>query len=138
MISKTGIHATLALALMVRLAPDEYIGAGTIAEEIGAPRNYLGKLLQNLAGRGLVISQKGFAGGFRLARSAERISIYDVIEPIDHVSRWNGCFLGRHRCNDKSPCAVHTRWKHVREEYLQFLKETSLADVADRKVEVPE
>jgi len=137
MISKTGIHATLALTLLAQLDSEEYMGAAAIARKIGAPRNYLGKLLQNLAGEGLVVSQKGFAGGFRLARPAAKISLYDVIEPIDHVSRWNGCFLGRHRCSDKSPCPVHERWRRVREEYLSFLRETSVADVAENRVGLP-
>ncbi len=134
MISKTAIHASLALALMARLRPGEYAGAAHIAEATGAPQNYLGKLLKTLATEGLLVSQKGFGGGFRLAREAKRISLYDVVEPIDHLSRWGDCLLGGGRCKPGSPCAVHHRWKKVREEYLQFLRQTTIADLADKKV----
>ncbi|MEW6050609.1 MAG: Rrf2 family transcriptional regulator [Candidatus Zixiibacteriota bacterium] len=137
MISKTGINAALALALMARLAPGEYAGAAHIAREIGAPQNYLGKLLKMLAGQGLVESQKGFGGGFRLARSPKKISLYDVVEPIDRVSRWGDCFLGRKRCRDDSPCAVHHRWAVIRRSYLEFLNETTIEDLADKKVTLP-
>ena len=130
MMSKTAIHATLALALMAELGPGEYAGAATIADRIGAPRNYLGKLLQQLASRGLLESQKGLRGGFRLAVPAGKISLYDIAEPLDRVSRWNGCLLGRATCDEKAPCAVHDRWSKVRERYLRFLKSTTVAEVA--------
>lgn len=137
MISRTGIHATLALAMLARLEPGQYAGAASIADEVGAPRNYLGKLLKQLAESGLVESQKGFGGGFRLARPADRISVYDIVEPIDRISKWNGCFLGRSSCSDEAPCAVHNRWSDIRNRYLSFLKETMIADVAEGKTTLP-
>lgn len=130
MISKTGLHAVSALAALAGLPRGRYAGAGQLAQEIGAPPNYLGKLLKTLAGAGLVESQKGKGGGFRLLRNPASISIYDVVEPIDHVSRWNGCFLGRPRCSNRGACAVHNRWKKVRDTYVEFLERVSVADLA--------
>ena len=130
MITKTGRHALTALAVLAELSGDVFAGAADIAEQIGAPPNYLGKLLKTLAACGLLESQKGKGGGFRLARSASDISLYDVVEPIEHVSRWNGCFLGRGRCSEESPCAVHQRWGKVRNDYLHFLQQTTVADLA--------
>lgn len=137
MISKTGVHAALALTMMAQARQGEYVGAVTIAKEIGAPQNYLGKLLNNLASEGLLESQKGFGGGFRLARKPADISLFDIIEPIDKVSRWSGCLLGKGSCTPDSPCAVHDRWKHVREEFLRFLKDTSVEDLASNKAMLP-
>lgn len=137
MISKTSINAAKALAVLASLPDQEYAGASSIAREIGAPQNYLGKLLKVLAGEGLLVSQKGFGGGFRLARPASEISLYDIVEPIDKVSRWGNCFLGNGTCNEKEPCAVHGRWKHIRREYLGFLKDTSVADLARKQVSLP-
>ncbi|MBD3402743.1 Rrf2 family transcriptional regulator [candidate division GN15 bacterium] len=134
MISKTSVNAAKALALLAGMPPHEYAGAGFIAREIGAPQNYLGKLLKTLASEGLLESQKGYGGGFRLARSPEKITLYDVVEPLDKVSRWGGCFLGGGRCSESNPCAVHDRWKTIREQYLGFLRETTMADLASKRV----
>jgi Rrf2 family protein len=131
MISKTGIHALRAIVALSELPEGVFAGAADIAGRTGAPPNYLGKLLKNLAGEGLLESQKGKGGGFRLARDPARISIYEVLEPIDKISRWSGCFMGKSRCSEKSPCAVHGKWGGVRDAYLQFLKETKLAELAD-------
>jgi Rrf2 family protein len=132
MISQTAKHALAALTALAELPEGQYAGAGEIAGEIDAPGNYLGKLLQTLAGEGLVQSQKGKGGGFRLARSPASISLIEVVEPIDRVSRWSDCFLGRGRCSKDSPCVVHDQWAKVRDVYLSFLRETTIADLAAR------
>lgn len=128
MLSKTALSVVKAMVALADLAPDEFEGAAAVAKRIDAPQNYLSKQLKALASTGLVESQKGKGGGFRLGRSPERISLYDVIEPIDQVSKWTGCFLGG-RCDCRVACPVHDRWAIVREEYLNFLKETSVSDV---------
>jgi len=129
MLSRTGLHAVKALTALAGLAPDDYLGAATLAERIHAPRNYLGKLLQQLSRDGLVVSQKGQGGGFRLARAAESLTLYDVIDPIEHVARWSGCFLGGLTCSHEAPCAVHAAWEKTRAAYLDFLRSTRLSDL---------
>lgn len=135
MISRTGIHAIKAMAALAELPDGAYAGAGDLADEIGAPRNYLGKLLKSLSDVGLLESQKGKGGGFRLARPAAGISLAEVVEPFDHVRRWSGCFMGRAKCSDASPCNVHAKWGRVRDSYLHFLAETSVADLVHAPAE---
>src|SRR5215510_6444775 len=129
MLSKTGLHAVRAMVALARLPEGIYAGAARIAQEIAAPQNYLGKLLKALAEEGLVESQKGLGGGFRLARDPRQISLLDVVEPIEHVSRWSGCILGRPECSERDPCAIHDRWKAVRQAYLQMLERTTIAEM---------
>lgn len=129
MISKTALHALKALVALGE-RPGEFQGAASVAARIDAPQNYLGKLLQTLAQSGLVRSQKGMGGGFQLARKPEEITLYDVVEPIDHVSRWEGCFMGKESCSSDSPCAMHDEWVEVRDVYLRMLNKSTLADVA--------
>jgi Rrf2 family protein len=129
MLSKTGLHAVRAMVALARISDGAYAGAGRIAQEIGAPQNYLGKLLQTLAGEGLVESQKGLGGGFRLARNPKQISLLDIAEPIEHISRWTGCILGWPECSENDPCAIHSRWKTVRNSYLQMLQRTTIAEL---------
>lgn len=132
MLSRTAKHALAALTALAKLPDGRYAGAAEVAGDIDAPRNYLGKLLKTLADEGLVESQKGKGGGFRLARGPASISLIEAVEPIDRVSRWSDCLLGRRRCSDDSPCVVHHRWAGVRDVYLGFLGETTIADLAVR------
>lgn len=127
MLSKTGLHAVRAMVALARLPQGAYAGAARIAQEINAPPNYLGKLLKALAEDGLVESQKGLGGGFRLLRHPKTISLLDIVEPIEHVARWSGCILGQAECSDAVPCAIHQRWKQVRAAYVKMLAQTTLA-----------
>ena len=129
MISKTGKQALNAVLLLAALSDGEYAGAKDIAKETGAPQNYLGKLLQMLSRHGLLISQKGVNGGFRLSKNPAKISVFDILEPIDHINQKSGCILGQSQCTDEKACALHTRWIKVRDSYISFLNETTIADL---------
>ncbi len=132
MLSKTGIHAIRAVIALAELPEGAFAGATVIAQAIQAPKNYLGKLLQMLARDGLLESQKGLGGGFRIARDPRTITLLDVVEPIEHISRWNGCILGRETCSEQNPCAMHDRWKTVRDAYLVMLGETTIAQLLEK------
>ena len=131
MLSRSATHAIRALSYLSLRPRNEFTGAGELAARTRAPPNYLGKLLQSLTVAGLLESRKGAGGGFRLARSAKDISLYNVVEHIDRVSAWRGCFLGRSTCSDDQPCSVHASWADLRERYLGFLEETSIADLSE-------
>jgi len=115
---------------LAKLPTDECEGAVSIAKRIMAPQNYLGKLLQNLANNGLVISQKGKGGGFRLAKDPKKITLYDIVEPLENISQWSNCALGLKKCSEITPCVVHNQWKCVKDTYIKFLKETKLSKLA--------
>jgi Rrf2 family iron-sulfur cluster assembly transcriptional regulator len=129
LIGKTGVHAIRALTQLTGLPEGQSLGAARIAERIDAPPNYLAKLLRILAREGLVESLKGPGGGFRLARDPRKIRLLDVVEPIEGVTRWNRCILRQRECSDEEPCAIHDRWKPLRDGYLALLAETTIADL---------
>src|SRR5690606_21637745 len=131
MLSKTGQHAVRALIALAELPEGKYVGANAIAELICAPPNYLAKLLQRYSEEGLVVSQKGLNGGFRLARDPRAITLFEVLAPVEELQRWSSCVLGRGRCCDELPCRLHKRWKVIKESYIQLLSETTLAEVVE-------
>jgi len=58
-----------------------------IADEQGIPARFLVQILLQLKGAGLVASTRGAAGGYRLARPPQEISLAEVIEAIDGSDR---------------------------------------------------
>jgi Rrf2 family protein len=139
MLSRSCVHAIRAVVVLASLPPGAYCGTSAVADSTGAPRNYLGKLLLQLSRRGLVESQKGLGGGFRLAKSPDKISLYDVVESIEDVARWNDCAFGGKSCSSDAPCPLHDRWGAVRTAYLSLLKNTSVAElvVSDALAQLP-
>lgn len=129
MLSKTSTQVVNALIILSRLPRGECEGARSIAAKINAPSNYLSKMLQSLCTLGILESQKGKGGGFRMKTDPNKLRLYDVVEPIDKVTVWEGCALGLKKCSDDNPCGVHHHWKQVREEYMQFLKTITIGSL---------
>jgi len=64
-----------------------------------------------------------------LARDPGSVSLFDIVEAIEDVGRWNDCILGTPSCDNSNPCAVHDRWGPVRDAYLELLKNTKIVDL---------
>jgi len=134
MLSRSGVHAIGAAVTLAIQPPAEYCGVSTIAHATGAPRNYLGKLLLQLSRHGLVESRKGLGGGFRLARPADQICLFDVIAAIEDVHRLSACVFSSGTCSDAKPCMLHARWSRVRDAFVTFLRETTVAELAANEI----
>ena len=75
-----------ALRALIELAARAESGPVS-AEELGRaqeiPHNFLQAILADLRRAGIVISQRGQAGGWRMARPPEDVSVADVIRAVD-------------------------------------------------------
>lgn len=83
-VSAKAEYACLAmLALAERRPEDAPLRIREIAEAFEIPERYLVQILLQLKGAGLVQSTRGAAGGYRLARPAEEVSIGEILSSID-------------------------------------------------------
>jgi Rrf2 family protein len=108
-----------------------------LTARLDIPYHFLGKILQRLAYKGLLVSQKGPSGGFALARPAKGITLFDIVEAIDGAAFMNRCVLGFAECSGKNPCAVHSSWGGIRDEIHHMLVNKKIADLA-RDMKKPE
>jgi Rrf2 family protein len=90
----------------------------------------LGKILQELVRKGLLVSRRGPGGGFRLARRPELITLRDVVAAIDGLDHYLECAVGLERCADDSPCPLHDTWKGLRAQVMNYLETTTLDQMA--------
>jgi Rrf2 family protein len=132
MINTTSLQTIKALVELAKLESGRCEGIARIAQRIHAPQNYLAKTVQGLVSEGLVISQKGLNGGFRLAQKPSEINLYQIVDAVEGLSSWEGCFLGNETCSRKTACLVHDRWGKARAVYTDFLKKTTLADLISK------
>jgi Rrf2 family protein len=79
-----GVEWALHTCLNLTWLPDgRAISSAKLAAFYGLPAAYLNKQMQALARAGIVSSTPGPRGGFRLVRSAERITVLDVVVAIE-------------------------------------------------------
>jgi len=128
--SKPCEYAIRALVFLARF-PDHGAARGMeIAKAEGLPAPVLGKVLQELARKGLLESRRGPGGGFRLARKPQLITLRDVVAAIDGLDQFAECAVGLEGCSDNSPCPLHDTWKGLRRQLMNNLEVTTLADMA--------
>jgi Rrf2 family iron-sulfur cluster assembly transcriptional regulator len=123
--AQQAIHAVLCIA---GAADDGPVRVDEIASVIGCPRNYLSKTLNLLVRAGVLRSERGPRGGFRLAASAERLTLARVIAPFEPVGE-RRCLVGRATCGDANPCAAHQRWSKVSGGVDDFFRTATIASV---------
>jgi len=75
--------AAHACALLALLPEGKALSAAALAEFHELPRAYMAKHMQALAKAGVVVSIKGPRGGYRLARPADAVSLWDVRVAIE-------------------------------------------------------
>jgi Rrf2 family protein len=118
------IRALLALA-----SSSDSVSADHLAQVQGLPPKFLGAILSELRRGGIVTSQRGSEGGFRLARPADEISIADVLRVL------GGPIAGvrgmRPETLEYDGAAVHLRdvWVAVRGSLREVLEHVTLSDI---------
>ncbi|MDT9682588.1 Rrf2 family transcriptional regulator [Streptomyces sp. TRM76323] len=70
-------------ALLLAAEQDGPLKAEAIAEAQDIPHKFLEGILNDMRRGGLVASQRGVYGGYRLARAPEDISVADVVRAVD-------------------------------------------------------
>ena len=122
-------YAIRAMIYLAQLEPGRLVQAHIMARELSLPAPYLSKILQQMVKDGLTVSRKGPSGGFALARKADEIRLYDLLESFQKIQRIDGCILGETTCSDEDPCALHGFWKQMREGFVQTMKEMTLSQL---------
>ncbi|MGH8146952.1 MAG: SUF system Fe-S cluster assembly regulator [Rhodanobacteraceae bacterium] len=131
-VSRLADYASVVMACLAR-HPGEVLPAAQIGEEARLELPTVSKLLKRLARAGLVESFRGAAGGYRLARSAQDISLAEIVEALDGPIGLTECSLGRTGCERQPFCAVSRDWQGVGATIGNALRAVSLADMLRRR-----
>jgi FeS assembly SUF system regulator len=124
--------ADYAVVVLVRLSRGDAVQTSPgIAAVTGLPEPTVAKVLKALAAGGLVASQRGARGGYRLARSLASIQVADVVAAIDGPVHLTACVEGSPgSCEAEHVCSCRGGWDKVNDAVMQALGTISLADIA--------
>ena len=134
-------YAFHSLFYMVDLPKGKTIGIRQIAELNAITETYLSKVFAKLRKAGIVRSIPGVKGGYELARLAEDISFWDIIEAIEGPSFFFQCVEIRKKnifvddpsvFTDKCPCLIKVVIQEAEELFRGRLKTKSLRWLYDQ------
>jgi len=129
--SKYAVRALVELAERTQTQPDHLVRLNDVATARGIPLQFLEQLFASLRRAGIVRSRRGACGGFVFARPPAEVSVLEVVETLDGLVSPAVCTQGEcERIEDCGPAAV---WLEAKEALEQVLRETSIADLAERE-----
>ncbi|MFB3813847.1 MAG: Rrf2 family transcriptional regulator [Terriglobales bacterium] len=128
-ITRAADYAVRVMVHLASLPPGSKARRRDIAEATDVPESFLSKVLQQLVQEGMIASQRGSGGGFRLAASPN-VSLLDVMEAIEGPTRLNVCLEPGLSCERKSWCAAHVVWVEAQAALEHVLRSATIAMLA--------
>jgi Rrf2 family protein len=110
------------------------VSAQAIARAEGMGPEYVARIMGTLRAGGLVESTRGAGGGYRLARPASEISVWDAITVLGGELFPEGfcdCHPGRRKeCIHVTDCSIRALWRMTEGVLREALERISLKDLA--------
>lgn len=138
MLSKTCEYAVRAMIYVAQHSQNgQMVNIKEIAEKIGSPELFIGKILQGLSKRGFLQSSKGRYGGFYINETDAKHSLADIVIAVDGDKIFKGCGVGLDYCSEKKPCPIHNEYKEARKQLHNIYKSATLEQFKSLKGSEP-
>lgn len=120
-------YSLRAMVLLADQPPGTWVAAGDLADRLTLPRRFLEQQISVLARAGIVDCRRGASGGCMLARSAEEITVSDIVAAL------HGEVLD---VPHQPGSASAELWQQASDALAGFLAGTTLSDLAKRQREL--
>ena len=130
-LSTRGHYGLLAMVELARHHGRGPLSLSDIAQSGELPLSYLEQLFGTLRQAGLVEGTRGVRGGYRLTREPSKITVGQVVRVLEGPIGPVECAVEGEAtdcCTRSTGCATKEMWLRVRENILEVLDNTSLAD----------
>lgn len=135
-------YALHCLLYMVHLEEGRSVGIRDLATFQGISETYLSKVYARLSKSGMIKSVPGVKGGYALARKAEDITFWDVVEAVEGKEpffqcaeiRQNNILLDKENLPDthtKNPCLIKVVMLEAENEMKKYLNSKTIAWLYD-------
>lgn len=120
-----------AVVIMSHLAQEAGLArsAQEVAQQLNLALPTVSKILKVLARAGLLLSQRGARGGYRLARAAEQITLVEVIDAMEGPFALTECSVGEGICSQEGQCRLPGSWRQINRMVRSTLEGVSLAQM---------
>lgn len=129
-VSAKSDYALRALIEMARREDGRPVSAEELGRQQEIPHGFLQAILADMRRAGILVSQRGQSGGWRLGRDADQVSVADVIRAVDGplVSVY-GLRPEGVSYNDSAQVLQHV-WIAARSSLRDVFEEVSIAQLA--------
>lgn len=124
-LAQAGIAAVSYLASISN--ENRLAGSAEIAGDRELSRVLVAKVLTLLSAAGLVEGKPGPAGGYKLAKAPEEISLLDVVKVFEDMEERVMCPFGPNWCGSGSHCPLHDTFVEMHQQAIDRLEAETFA-----------
>ena len=119
----------------IALSGSEPLSLKVVAERQSLSQHYLEQIMAVLRRAGYVEAVRGAHGGYRVAKSLNKITAFEVVELLEGSLAPVSCIEDEETCERTGNCSTESLWRRVDSAVREVLSATSLADlVAERQL----
>ncbi len=112
--------------------PDKIVPAGELAKSQNLSVKYLEHILSAMKAAGIITSERGMGGGYRLARRPEEITLGCVFRALEGSPAPVRCVDSPEICDQSDICPTRPTWVELRDAVIEVLDSTTIADLSER------
>lgn len=137
-LSTRGEYALRALLVLGRdyQEDDSVVRIQEISQQQNIPKRFLEQILNDLKSARVVESKRGVAGGYRLSRPPEKITLAEVIRHVEGALAPVSCvserFYEKCSCPDEARCAIRSVMKEARDAVVKVVERVTVAEMCER------
>jgi Rrf2 family protein len=136
-VTKWGERGVLCSLYLARRFGESAVGAIDISESQGLDLQYTQQVLQRLRKGGVIESERGPRGGYRLSRPPEQVTLKDILYAAEGDTFQIICdYAPTHPnpdnasiCATKENCGLHAVWQDLRDAIDALLERRTLSDL---------
>ena len=135
-ISKLADYSILIMKALAD-APVQLMSAHELKQKTRLNLPTVSKLLKLLLEAGMVVSQRGPTGGYRINGVADEISVAMIVSAIDGPIAMTECSLTHNTCEHASQCETKENWQIVSRVIEEALGSVSLTAMCGSLINHP-
>ncbi|PKL07694.1 MAG: hypothetical protein CVV51_12790 [Spirochaetae bacterium HGW-Spirochaetae-7] len=110
---------------------DRSATSAELAQAESIPPKYLEGIMSNLTARGLIESERGKNGGYRMAKDPAAITMLEIVEAVDGKIKPVTCVDAAGACALGGNCHPRKFWVGLKQTIDAYLAESTLKDVSE-------
>lgn len=124
-------YGLVALRLMHTKPKGDLTSVREICDQFGTPFDPLAHVLRILNANGILQSEQGAHGGYRLLESLDNVNLADFIEMIEGELAWTECSRNEKQCKCEmvDGCNIIEPMHRFNERLIEFLKSVTISDL---------
>ncbi len=127
--SKLTDYGIVLLAQLAERSGELPSTARDLAVSTHLPLPVVSKLLKALAREGILDSQRGARGGYRLARDPARLTVAEIIRLLEGPIALTECGADPGACSTEGACGVRAPWLRINDVIQRALERVTLAEL---------